>query len=81
MSKVKPIKRPSKTEQHKEAIKAAMPEVRALCRKHGRSIVRSCIERIYAFEKKSAQVEKLKAEAEELERKLMTDDGSLSAVR
>lgn len=68
-------------EQHNETIKAAMPEVRALVRKHGRSIVRSCIERIYRYEKKAAQVEKLKAEAEGLEQKLMADDGTLSAAR
>ena len=81
MNKIKTIKRPSKMQQHNEAIKNAMPEVRALVKKHGRSIVRSCIERIYAFEKKAAQIEKLKAEANALEAKLMEDDGTLSAAR
>lgn len=80
-TKVRAIRRPSKMDQHRTAIKEAMPEVRALCKKHGRSIVRSCIERIYQFEKKAAQVEKLKAEAEALEKRLLDDDGTLSAAR
>ena len=80
-NKVKAIKRPSKMELYNEQIKAAMPEVKALCKRHGRSTVRSCLERIYQYEKKAAQVEKLKAEAEELQRKLMADDGTLSAAR
>jgi len=81
MSKIRQIRKPSKMDQHNEAIKAAMPEVRALVKKHGRSIIRSCIERIYQYEKKATQVERLKAEADALEQKLMADDGTLSAAR
>lgn len=76
MKKLQAAKRVSKREQHQNAVKAAMPEVRQLCQKHGRSIVRACVSRIDEYEKKSAQVERLRAEAEALEQKLLESDGT-----
>jgi hypothetical protein len=80
MNKPKLVKKTSKREQHQQEIKAAMPEVQALCKKYGRSIVNSCVSRIGEYEKKSAQVEKLRREAAELERKLMTGGENAMAV-
>lgn len=80
MNKLRTVKRASKREQHQQAIKDAMPEVRKLCERYGRSIVSGCVSRITAFEKKSAQVERLKAEAAALEKKLMDEGANAMAV-
>ena len=73
--KPKLVKKSSKRDQHRDQIKAAMPEVQALCKKFGRSIVNSCVSRIGEYEKKAAQVEQLRREADALAKKLM-DEGS-----
>lgn len=76
MKKLQTAKRVSKREQHSQAVEAAMPEVRQLCQKYGRSIVRACVSRIDEYEKKSAEVERLRAEAEALEKRLLDSDGT-----
>jgi hypothetical protein len=78
--KPKLVKKASKRDQHRAAIRAAMPEVQALCKKYGRSTVNSCVSRIGEYEKKQAQVEELRAEAEALEKKLMSEGEQVLAI-
>jgi len=74
MTKPKLVSKPNKRQQFQERVRAAMPDVRALCEKHGTSVISSCVTRIAAYDKKLAQVEKLRAEAARLEQKLMAEE-------
>lgn len=79
-AKLKAVKKVGKAQARQAALAAAMPEVRALCEKHGRSIVSSCLTRITKYEKKSAEVERLRKEAAALEQKLLSENGNAIAV-
>ena len=80
MKKPTSIKRVGKAEARKRTLSAAMPEVRALCEKHGRAIVMSCVTRIAQYEKKAAQVERLRQEAAALEKKLLSENDNAIAI-
>ncbi|MEK6281842.1 MAG: hypothetical protein AABN95_15930 [Acidobacteriota bacterium] len=69
-TKLSAVKRVSKAEQRRRSVAVAMPDVREICAKHGRSIVTGCLNRIAELEKKSEQIEKLRKEADALERNL-----------
>lgn len=82
MNKMRVVaKKVTKAELRRNALRAAMPEVRALCDKHGRSIVLSCVTRISEYEKKAAEVERMRKEAERLEQKLLEASGQAEAVK
>lgn len=74
MAKPKLVSKPNKRQQFQQRVRAAIPEVRALCERHGTSVISSCVTRIAQYDKKMAQVEKLRAEAARLEQKLMAED-------
>lgn len=74
-------KRPSKAQLRRDALRVAMPEVRTLCDKYGRSIVLSCVTRISDYEKKAAEVERLRKEAQRLEQRLLDASEQAEAVR
>lgn len=48
----------------------AMPEVKKLVKKHGRTIVIWCINQLREYEKKVKQLAELKKEAEKLEKEI-----------
>ena len=80
MKRLTAVRKGGKAGARRQALAAAMPEVRALCDKHGRSIVMSCVTRIAQYEKKAAQVEQLRQEASALEKKLLSENESAIAV-
>lgn len=48
----------------------AMPEVKSLIKKHGRTVVGWCMGQLRDYEKKVKQLEKIKAEAAKLEKEI-----------
>lgn len=70
-------KRSNKREEYRQLWTAAMPEVRELVKKHGISIVSSCITRLREYEKKQYQARKLREEADKLEQELQGDGKQL----
>lgn len=61
---------PSKADQHRQRVAAAMPDVRELVKKHGLTIVQSCLTRLREYDKTQRKAEELRAKADELERGL-----------
>jgi 3-phosphoglycerate kinase len=70
---LKAVKKTSKAEARSQKLAAAMPEVRALCEKHGRPIVMSCVTRIAQYEQIAAKAESLRRQAAALEKKLVPE--------
>lgn len=70
MKEVKKQKPASQSEQRRQAVLAAIPDVRELVKKHGLSVVNSCLTRLREYDKKQRQAQKLRDEADELERAL-----------
>jgi hypothetical protein len=70
---LKAVNNASKSAARRRSMAAAMPEVQALCKKHGRATVTSCVARIAQHEKITAEVEKLRRQAAVLERRLLTE--------
>jgi hypothetical protein len=48
----------------------AMPQVRQLVKRHGRTIVQWCVNQLRDYEKKVKQLSELKKEAEKLEKEI-----------
>ena len=46
----------------------AMPQVRSLVKRHGRTVVQWCVNQLRDYEKKIKQLSELKREAEKLEK-------------
>lgn len=68
---IKKAERPvSQAETRRRANAAAMPDVREVVKKHGLTAVNSCLMKLREFDKKARQAEKLRAEADALEREL-----------
>lgn len=57
-------------DKRRAARKAAMPDVKALVRKHGRAAVNGCLLQIRAHDKAVLKIERLRKEAAALARKL-----------
>ncbi len=57
-------------EQRKKLRDAAMPEVKKLVAKHGRSIVASCLNQLRDYEKKLRQLASAEAEVAALRRQI-----------
>ena len=62
--------RTSRTEQQRQALAAAMPDVRDVVKKHGLVAVRSCVNKLHEFDKKEQEAKKLREEADAISRKL-----------
>ncbi len=54
----------------REAKKEAMPVVKMIVKKHGLSIVQGCLNRIREHEKTLMRIEKLREDADELEKEI-----------
>lgn len=63
----------NKRQQHQMAVQAAMPDVREVVKKHGLTMVNSCLSKLREFDKKARKAEQLRQEAEKLERELEGD--------
>lgn len=57
-------------EKRRSQAKAAMPEVKKLVKKYGRTAVNNCLLKIRDFEKSEAKLQALKKEVASLERKI-----------
>jgi len=57
-------------ERRKELAKKAMPEVKKLVRKFGRTAINNCLIKLHEFEKKAERLEEIKREVKKLERDL-----------
>jgi hypothetical protein len=77
---LKAVKKTSKAEMRRQKLADAMPEVRALCEKHGRPIVMSCVTRIAQYEKIAAKAESLRRQAAALEKRLAPENESAAAI-
>lgn len=64
------IKRMNKAELRRAAASAAMPDVKKLVKKYGRTAVSSCMTKIVAAEKASRKLAAMKREVAEFESKL-----------
>lgn len=60
----------TRLEKKREASEHAMPEVKKLVKKYGRTNVQYCINQLKDYERKCKQLEELKKEAEKLEREI-----------
>lgn len=63
----------SAREKHRQAVQSAMPDVREVVKKHGLTMVNSCLLKLREFDKKARKAEQLRQEADKLEQEL---DGS-----
>lgn len=71
MMTIKKADRPaSQSELRRRANVAAMPDVREIVKKHGLTAVNSCLSKLREFDKKARQAQKLRDEADKLEREL-----------
>lgn len=59
-----------KQEQHRQAVAAAMPDVREVVKKHGLSLVNSCLTRLREYDKTARKASQLREQADKLEREL-----------
>ena len=71
---LKAVKKTGKAEARRQKLAEAMPEVRALCEKHGRPVVMPCVTRIAQHEKIAAKAESLRRQAAALEKKLAPEN-------
>jgi hypothetical protein len=62
--------RPTLAERRRKAREAAMPEVKKLVRKHGRSTISACLQQLRDYEKKLRQLETARSEVAALESQL-----------
>ena len=60
----------NKREQHRLAMQSAMPDVREVVKKHGLTMVNSCLSKLREFDKKARKADELRLQAEALEREL-----------
>lgn len=73
-STVREIKKSvGKQEQHRQAVTAAMPDVREVVKKHGLSLVNSCLSKLREHDKTAKKAAALREQAEKLERELEGD--------
>lgn len=56
--------------ERQEAIKKAMPEVKTLVKKYGRTIVQACVTQLQEYERKCKELERMKRDTEKLEKEL-----------
>jgi ABC-type uncharacterized transport system substrate-binding protein len=64
------MKRLSRLQQRNLVVEKAMPEVKKMVKKHGLSVVNSCISRLKEHSKKLKQLEQMKTEVANLEREI-----------
>jgi hypothetical protein len=57
-------------EKRRETVQAAMPEVKKLVRRFGRSAITSCLNKLREYEKNVHRMQQLKQEVARLERQL-----------
>lgn len=60
----------SAREKHRQAVQSAMPDVREIVKKHGLTMVNSCLSKLREFDKKARKAEQLRQEADKLEQEL-----------
>jgi hypothetical protein len=63
-------KRLNAREKHRQIITAAMPEVKKLCRRFGRTAVGNCVAKIAAWEREAKKLNALRKEVTQMERRL-----------
>lgn len=63
-------KKPNKLESHRQTIKAVMPEIEDVVKRHGLSIVNACIHKIYERNKLKRKAADLRKQIEEIEEKM-----------
>lgn len=69
-----------KQEQHRQAVAAAMPDVRELVKKHGISLVNSCLTRLREFDKIARKAAQLRQQADKLEAELTGEKQKIRSV-
>ena len=67
MSKKKVL---NKAEQHQLLKGQAMPEVKILIKKYGRTVIQGCLNQLRDYEKKLKQLSNLRREASRLQREI-----------
>lgn len=67
-------------EQHRQAVAAAMPDVRELVKKHGISLVNSCLSKLREFDKTARKATQLREEADRLEAELTGEKQKIRGV-
>lgn len=70
-------KQVTKHERREQDIAEAMNDVRGIVKTHGLSIVRACVNRLHELDKQEQQVNKLRAEADELSKKIRDEADAL----
>lgn len=63
-------KQPNARDRHRNAVNAAMPDVKAAVAKHGRTVVSSCLIRLKLLDKQAKLLAKLKSQVAALEGQL-----------
>ena len=69
-----------KQEQHRQAVAAAMPDVRELVKKHGISLVNSCLSKLREFDKTARKAAQLREQADKLEAELTGEKQKIRGV-
>lgn len=69
-----------KQEQHRQAVAAAMPDVRELVKKHGISLINSCIIKLREFDKTARKAQQLREQADKLEAELTGEKQKIRSV-
>lgn len=69
-----------KQEQHRQAVIAAMPDVRELVKKHGITLVSSCIIKLRNFDKAARRAQQLREQADRLEAELTGEKQKIRGV-
>lgn len=67
----------SRTEKQKQANAAAMPDVREVVKKHGLMTVRSCVNKLFEFDKKEQEAKKLREKADLISKELNDEADAL----
>lgn len=67
---MKAKKQKNVAQERREKADAAMPEVKRLVRKYGRTAIANCLNKLREYEKQSARLQGLKKEVAKLEKDL-----------
>lgn len=67
---MKKAKEPNAREKHRANIAAAMPDIKNLVQRYGRSVVNGCLKKIAEIEKSKRRLAALKAEVSALEKQV-----------
>lgn len=69
-----------KQERHRQEVATAMPDVRELVKKHGISLVNSCIIKLREFDKTARKAAQLREQADRLETELTGEKQKIRSV-